>query len=135
MIDLYFMRRYAAKLSYETELHAQTGPLDAMAAVYSRRSARPLMVEVPPQSYLLDVDDAFYVASYLRAWMLEGALRMLLQDRYGMEWFRDDAAGAWIKSLWAHGQHFTAEQLLLKNGGGRLDTDPLRHHLERALGR
>ena len=133
--DLYFMRRYAAKLSYEVQLHSQTGPLDDMAAVYSRQLSEALMVEVPPQSYLLDVDDAFYVASYLRAWMLEGAWRMLLQDRYGMEWFRDDAAGAWIKSLWAHGQHFTAEQLLLKNGGGRLDTDPLRHHLERALGR
>jgi hypothetical protein len=133
--ELYFMRRYAAKLSYEVQLHSQTGPLDDMAAVYGRHLSEALMVDVPPQSYLLDVDDAFYVASYLRAWMLEGAWRMMLQDRYGMEWFRDEAAGAWIRELWGHGQHFTAEQLLLKNGGGRLDTDPLRHHLERALGR
>jgi hypothetical protein len=133
--DLYFMRRYAAKLSYEVQLHSQTGPLDGMAQVYSRQLSEALMVDVPPQSYLLDVDDAFYVASYLRAWMLEGAWRMMLQDRHGMEWFRGEAAGAWIKELWSHGQHFTAEQLLLKNGGGRLDTDPLRHHLERALGR
>ena len=106
-----------------------------MAALYSERLSEALMVDVPPQSYLADVDDSFYVASYLRAWMLEGAWRMMLQDRYGMEWFRDEAAGAWIKQLWSHGQHFTAEQLLLKNGGGRLNTDPLRHHLERALGR
>jgi hypothetical protein len=133
--DLYFMRRYAAKLSYEVQLHTQTGPLDDMAAVYSRHLSDAIMVDVPPESYLLDVDDAFYVASYLRAWMLEGAWRMILQDRHGMEWFRDRAAGAWIRELWSHGQHFTAEQLLLKNGGGRLGTDPLRHHLERALGR
>lgn len=133
--DLYFMRRYIAKLCYEVELHSQTGSLDHMAAVYSSRLSEALMVDVPPQSYLLDVDDAFYVASYLRAWMLEGAWRMMLQDRHGMEWFGDAGAGAWIRQLWAHGQHYTAEQLLLKNGGGRLDTDPLRRLLERALGR
>jgi hypothetical protein len=133
--DLYFVRRYAAKLAYETLLHAQTGPLDGMAAEYSRRLSAATLVEVPPGNYLTDVDDGFYCASYLRAWMLEGALRMILQDRYGMRWFRDPAAGVWLKELWSHGQHFTAEQLLLKHGGGRLSTDPLRHHFERALGR
>jgi hypothetical protein len=93
------------------------------------------MVDVPEQMYLVDVDDGFYCASYLRAWMLEGAFRMMLQDRHGMEWFTNDAAGAWLKELWSYGQHFTAEKLLLKQGGGRLDTDPLRQHFERALGR
>jgi hypothetical protein len=133
--DLYFLRRYAAKLLYEVELHSQTGPLDDMAALYSRRLSAAMMVDVPSENYLADVDDGFYCASYLRAWMLEGALRTMLQERHGMEWFREPAAGAWIKQLWAHGQHFTAEQLLLKQGGGRLSTDPLRHLLERALGR
>jgi len=133
--DLYFMRRYAAKLAYETELHAETGDLSALAGTYSRRLSEATMVDVPAENYLSDVDDGFYCASYLRAWMLEGALRMILQDRYGMQWFRQDAAAEWIKSLWAEGQHFPAERLLLKHGGGRLDTDPLRHHFERALGR
>ncbi len=133
--DLYFMRRYAAKLAYETELHTQTGELRGVAAEYSRRLSEATMVDVPEQMYLVDVDDGFYCASYLRAWMLEGALRMMLQDRHGMDWFADDAAGAWLKELWSYGQHFTAEKLLLKQGGGRLDTDPLRHHFERALGR
>ena len=133
--DLYFVRRYAAKLAYETLLHAQTGPLDDMAAEYGRRLSEATLVDVPPGNYLADVDEGFYCASYLRAWMLEGALRMILQDRYGMRWFRDPAAGVWLKELWSHGQHFSAEQLLLKHGGGRLSTDPLRHHFERALGR
>jgi hypothetical protein len=106
-----------------------------MAALYSRRLSDALLVDVPAFNYLVDVDPGFYVASYLQAWMLEGALRMMLQDRYGMEWYRDEAAASWIKSLWAMGQHFGAGQLLLKNGGGRLDFDPLRRHLERALGR
>lgn len=133
--DLFYLRRYAAKLAYETELHAQTGALDDMAEVYRRHLSEALMIDVPAENFLADVDPGFYVASYLRAWMLEGALRMMLQDRHGREWFRDPDAGAWVKGLWSLGQTFTAEQLLLKNGGGILSTDQIRHHIERLLGR
>ncbi len=131
--DLYFMRRYAAKLAYETTLHAQTGDLDAMAAEYSRRLSDATLVEVPPQNYLVDVDDGFYCASYLRAWMLEGALRLMLQDRFGFAWFTRPAAGDWLRELWSGGQELTAERLLLRHDGGRLNADPLRHLFEQSL--
>ena len=133
--ELFMLRRYAAKLAYECDLHNQNGTLDHMAPLYKKRLSEALMVEVPEQNYLVDVDEGFYAASYLRAWMFEGAFRMLLQDRHGMDWFRNPEAGEWLKELWSHGQQFTADQLLLKNGGGRLDADPLKHHIERALGR
>jgi hypothetical protein len=133
--DLFYLRRYAAKLAYETELHSQAGSLAAMPASYQRHLSEALMVDVPAGNYLADVDGGFYVASYLRAWMLEGALRMMVQDRYGSKWFADAEAGGWIKQLWGLGQKFTAEQLLLKNDGGMLGTDQIRHHIERTLGR
>jgi hypothetical protein len=133
--DLYFLRRYAGKLAYEMELHTQTGSLDRMPTRYVESLSSALMIDMPPESYLADVDDGFYCASYLRAWLFEGALRMMLQDRYGMEWFRSPDAGSWIKELWSYGQQLSAERLLLKHGGGRLDADPLKHHIERALGR
>lgn len=133
--DLFYLRRYAAKLAYETELHVRGGSLDGMADVYRGHLSEALMIDVPAQNYLADVDPGFYVASYLRAWMLEGALRMMLQDRHGPAWFADPKAGAWVKNLWSLGQTFTAEQLLLKNEGGILGTDQIRHHIERALGR
>jgi hypothetical protein len=133
--DLFYLRRYAAALSYETELHVQAGSLDAMAATYHQRQSEAIMIDVPAENYLADVDPGFYAASYLRAWMLEGALRMMLQDRYGWEWFAHPDAGDWIKRLWSLGQTFTAEQLLLKNEGGILGTDQIRHHIERILGR
>ena len=79
--DLYFMRRYVAKLAYEIELHKQTAPSTTWPRAYAAVSATALMVDVPPESYLSDVDDGFYCASYLRAWLFEGALRMMLQDR------------------------------------------------------
>ena len=134
--DLFYLRRYAAKLAYETELHVQSGSLDAMAGrlsaapqrgAHDRRARR----ELPRPTSTRGSTSA----SYLRAWMLEGALRMMLQDRYGWEWFADPEAGAWVKRLWSLGQTFTAEQLLLKNDGGILGTDQIRHHIERVLGR
>ena len=97
-------------------------------------SARPPRSTVPAENYLADVDDGFYCASYLRAWMLEGALRLLLQENYGMDWYASRDAGDWLKALWADGQHLTAERLLLRHGGGRLNTDPLRHLFEQVLG-
>ena len=39
------------------------------------------------------------------------------------------------RSCGRRGSMYSADQLLLKNGGGRLDTRPLELHLERALGR
>ena len=38
--DLYFMRRYAGKLSYEVQLHAQNGPLDDMAGRVQSQAER-----------------------------------------------------------------------------------------------
>jgi len=135
LVELYFLRRYAGKLAYETEFHEEHGALDAMADRYHDLLSDAVQIEVPAASYLSDIDDGFYVSSYWRAWMLEGALRMILQDDYGMDWFRNPKAGEWLKMLWSTGQKFSADQLLLKNGGGKLDAGPLRLHLERALGR
>jgi len=135
IVELYFLRRYAGKMAYEVDLHRRTASLDGMGKLYSERLSEALMVDVPGESYLIDVDQGFYASNYLRAWMFEGALRMLLQDRFGMEWWRSEAGCAWLKGLWAKGQEYSADQLLLKNGGGKLDMDPLKHHIERALGR
>ncbi len=135
IVDLYFLRRYCGKLAYETELHKETGDLDHMARIYSERLSEALLIDVPPESYLVDVDAGFYAGDYLRAWMFEGAFRMMLQDRYGMEWFRDPAGCAWLKELWSKGAEFGAERLTLMSGGGKLDFHPLQHLIERILGR
>ncbi len=133
--DLYFMRRYAAKLSYEVKLHTQSGSLDGMAAEYSLKLSAATKVAVPEENYLVDVDEGFYCASYLRAWMLEGALRVMLQDGFGQAWFASGKAGDWLKGLWSQGQQLTAERLLLRHGGGRLNADPIKHLFEQVLGR
>jgi hypothetical protein len=133
--DLYFIRRYVAKLVYELRLHQQNGSLDAMAAVYHDTLSAATLVDFPAEWYLTDVDDGFYVVSYLRAWLLEAALRVMLQDELGPDWFAKPAAGERLASLWSLGQKYTSPRLLLKHGGGRLDAGPLLYLLNRALGR
>ena len=39
LVELYFLRRYAGKLAYETEFHVQTGSLDGIAPRYITSSA------------------------------------------------------------------------------------------------
>lgn len=133
--DLYFMRRYAAKLSYELRLHSCNGSLDAMAQVYHETLSASTLVDFPADWYLTDVDDGFYVVSYLRAWLLEAALRVILRSDYGESWFAERAAGDYLRSLWSYGQEHNSPRLLLKHGGGRLDAGPLLHLLTQTLGR
>jgi hypothetical protein len=118
---LIFLRRYAAKLSYELELHAGVRPLREMPELYARRLSDAVGVEWPAVSYLADVDEGYYVASYLRAWAFEALLRRTLQKRFGDEWFTRRDAGDVLRALWRRGQRQSPEELLAEAGAGELD--------------
>ncbi|MEX0992795.1 MAG: hypothetical protein WDZ37_02250 [Solirubrobacterales bacterium] len=116
-----FLRRYAAKLSYELALHGGERPLSEMPALYSETLGRAIEVEWPRVTYLSDVDNAFYAANYLRAWALETHWRRLLVERFGERWFDSADAGAFLRGLWAQGQRLRADELLAEVTGERLD--------------
>jgi hypothetical protein len=133
--ELYFVRRYAAKFVYELDLHRQSGSLDALGQRYADLLGEAIGVEVPPQSYLSDVDPGFYVCSYIRAWFFEAGVRLMLRSQFGKDWFSNPAAGDWLRTAWGFGQKYNSPQLYLKLGGGKLDADPLRYLIEGVLGR
>jgi hypothetical protein len=118
---LVFLRRYAAKLAYELELHGAPASLDPLREVYARRLGDALHVKWPSESWLSDVDPFFYAASYIRAWALETHVRRLLHDRFGELWFEEPEAGAFLKSLWAEGQSVRGDELLRELTGAELD--------------
>jgi hypothetical protein len=120
-VRLVFLRRYAAKLEYELELHAERPSLDAMPARYSQLLRDATGVAWPRATWLADVDPAFYVACYLRAWALEAIWRRALRDRFGEAWFTEPAAGEWLRGLWRHGQRLRADELLAETLGTDLD--------------
>ncbi len=118
---LVFLRRYAAKLSYELELHSAPASLDPLREVYGRRLSEALHVDWPSASWLSDVDSFFYAAAYIRAWALETHVRRLLQTRFGERWFDEREAGDFLKSLWREGQSMRGDELLAELTGEELD--------------
>lgn len=120
---LWMIRRYSAKLNYELELHS--GLVDAKAHAYVYWLGRGCRVQIPPQRFLSDVDDGFYAAQYLRAWIFEAQLRRHLENTFGAEWFADRRAGEFLKGLWRVGQRDPVEELARRISTPGLDLNPL----------
>jgi hypothetical protein len=118
---LVYLRRYAAKLRYELELHSGRRPLEEMPARYSELLTEAVGMDWPETTYLADVDPGYYAANYLRAWAFETHLRGVLRERFGERWFRRSEAGDLLHSLWREGQRLGADELLAQVTGERLD--------------
>jgi hypothetical protein len=105
---LWFLRRYSSRLLYEQELHAE---LRGAEKRYVSLLGDSLGVAIGAEDYLADVDDAFYCAMYLRAWIFEVQLRRFLENHFGAAWFSNHEAGEYLIRLWRRGQEFTPEEL------------------------
>jgi len=118
---LVLVRRYAAKLAYELELHGDSAALAEMPGRYADLLTGALRIPWPGASWLADVDGGFYAACYLRGWALETRWRGALRDRFGPRWFASPEAGEWLRSVWSNGQRLDAAELLAETLGGELD--------------
>jgi hypothetical protein len=118
---LVLLRRYAAKISYELRLHAESPDVDAMPRLYAEHLGGATRIAWPQAAWVSDVDPGFYVACYLRAWALETHWRRALRERFGERWYASAEAGAWLLGLWSHGQRLGADELLAEELGDELD--------------
>jgi hypothetical protein len=129
---LFFVRRYSAKLLYELEFHG-AGSFEEMPKRYVELLGDALKVEPSAVNYLADIDEGFYVQSYLRSWALEAQLRDHLRTRFGTEWFSSREAGSLLRELWALGQRPTADELLEDVAGTKVEleavADRIREHI------
>jgi len=132
LYKLFFVRRYGAKLSYEIQLHtAET--LDGMDEVYEVTLDKVLKFKNGKDHYLIDRDDGFYCAQYLRAWIFEEQLRAMLQKKFGEEWFNSVDAGKFLTKLWADGQKYDVLELAKMIGYSGLDISPLLRSIQKQL--
>jgi hypothetical protein len=129
---LLFLRRYAAKLAYELELHSGK-PLDELPRRYTQLLSAAVGVACPESDFLEDVDGGFYCTCYLRAWALEAQLAGWLRGEYGAEWFRQRPAGVLVRELWELGQSLDADALLHQVTGETIDFEVLVDEARRAL--
>ncbi len=118
--QLYFVRRYCAKLLYEIEFFQADDP-GTMRPRYAELLGEALKLPVNPETYLDDIDGSFYVIGYLRSWAFEAQLRDHLRTEFGTEWFARREAGSLLRELWALGQGPTAEDLLRDVTGATLE--------------
>jgi hypothetical protein len=130
---LAIVRRYAAKLRYELALH-RAPTLAAGASCYPEILTTATGFRYAPEDALVDIDDGFYAARYLRAWQLEATLRTHLTERCDEDWFRNPRAGPLVLELLARGQRDDAASLAIELTGRPLAFGPLVAACEAALG-
>ncbi|MEX2465242.1 MAG: hypothetical protein WD428_05115, partial [Gaiellaceae bacterium] len=92
-LDILLFRRYAAKLAYELELWSDFGNAAAYATTYADGLRAATGFRYRPDAYLADMDDGFYSADYLRAWIRTAQLRAYLREAVGPEWWRRPETG------------------------------------------
>ena len=125
---LMLVRRYAAKLNYEVELHAEKLKGTA-GARYAELLTDAVRVKYDETEHLRDLDDGFYSANYLRAWAFEAQLREYLKSKYGSRWWESRKAGEMLTDLWNTGNRYSAERLAAMIGLGELSFDWLAEEL------
>jgi hypothetical protein len=131
-VQLYFVRRYAAKLLYELELHGEE-ELDSMPARYADYMREATKIDYWPGDFLSDVDPGFYASGYLRAWAFEAQLRSFLREEFGTSWFARPEAGSLLRELWYEGEGMTADEILREVAGTELDLDSVRERIWETL--
>lgn len=133
--ELHFLRRYCAKLIYETELYGDNTRWDSLPDLYVETLSSATTFRYKAADAFVDVDPRFYSARYLRAWQLQSLLTETLVERYDTDWWRNPRAGPWIvATLFGEGQRELAHEQAERVAGKPLSFAPLIRATERMLG-
>jgi hypothetical protein len=124
-LDVLLFRRYAAKLDYELELWADFAHAPDYGPRYAERLRAATGFRYRPDGYLADMDDGFYSADYLRAWIRSAQLRAYLRETIGPDWWERPATGDFLRDLFAEGTRPSSEDIAARIGFEPLDTWPL----------
>ena len=133
--ELHFVRRYCAKLIYETELHSGAVVWSALPDLYVETLTKATGFRYQRSDAFVDVDARYYAARYLRAWQLQALLDESLRERFDDDWWRNPRCGPWmVEELFAHGQRELAHEQAERVAGKRLSFAPVIAGIERMLG-
>lgn len=124
-LDAFLFRRYAAKLRYELALWGDFENATAYADTYEELVSAASGFRYPRAGYLGDMDDGFYSADYLRAWIRAAQVRAALRTRVGEDWWRSPETGEFLRELFVRGTEPSSEDVAAAVGFDPLDTAPL----------
>jgi hypothetical protein len=125
-LEVLLYRRYTAKLGYELGFW---GSFDSERGQWPRDYA-PRLTEATgfrydERNYLSDMDAGFYSADYLRAWVRSAQLQAHLRRTVGEDWWRSEATGEILRTLFGEGTKPTSEEIAARLGFDPLDAGPL----------
>jgi hypothetical protein len=132
--ELHFLRRYCAKLIYETDLYGGAVSWEALPDLYVELLSTATSVRYDRADAFVDVDPRYYAARYLRAWQLQALLTETLMERYDVDWWRNPRAGPWIaQALFGEAQRELAHEQASRVAKKPMDFAPLVRSVERML--
>jgi hypothetical protein len=133
--ELHYLRRYSAKLIYETELYAGRMRWDSLPELFVETLTRATTFRYHRADAFVDVDPHYYAARYLRAWQLQALLTETFVERFDTDWWRNPRAGPWIaETLFGEGQRELGHEQAERVTGKQLSFAPLIRAVERMLG-
>jgi hypothetical protein len=136
LVVVHQIRRLCGKLSYEITLHDSPQlQSEQLAHTYSTLLTQATGFRRTPSLYLMDVDDGFYSASYLRALAFEVSLREHLRTRWGRRWWANSKAGDELIDLWNTASRYSTGELARLIGFGEISFELLAETLIAALKR
>jgi hypothetical protein len=124
-LDAFLFRRYAAKLRYELAFWADFENAAQYGDTYAELVSAASGFRYPRSGFLADMDDGFYSADYLRAWIRAAQMRAHLRQLHGDEWWRNPKTGEGLRELFTRGTTPSSEHVALEIGFDPLDTGPL----------
>jgi hypothetical protein len=126
------VRRYAAKFLFERQIFSrdEADP----GGIYARTLKRATGFVYEPEAAFIDLEEEFYAADYLMAWIGEACLREHLRVSFGEEWFFQREAGEYMKGIWRRGERWGLDYLMEQLGHRFMDLEPLLRALESLSG-
>ncbi|HEY7198132.1 MAG TPA: hypothetical protein VH306_13180 [Gaiellaceae bacterium] len=128
-LEVLLFRRYAAKLDYELAFWSDFDHAPDYASRYAENLRAAIRFRYRPDGYLADMDDGFYSADYLRAWIRAAQLRSYLRGEVGDDWWERAETGALLRELFLEGTRPSSEEVARRIGFDPLDTAPLLDEL------
>jgi hypothetical protein len=129
LLEALLYRRYEAKLRYELDFWTRFDSDGGDASVYEQLLTEATGVRYRKDAYLSDMDEGFYSADYLRAWIRSAQLRDHLVREIGPDWWRSRQTGELLRDLFREGTRPTSEEIAGRLGFDPLDARPLLHEI------
>jgi hypothetical protein len=124
-LEALLFRRYTAKLQFELDFWSDFDQAGLTSEDYSRKLTGATGIHYPPDGHLADMDQGFYSADYLRAWIRHAQLRSYLISEVGNDWWRDAKTGEILRALFSEGTRPSSEEIATRLGFQPYDTAPL----------